>query len=223
MGRNAQEKNAIIFNPRCKKWDCPYCGEQNREYWIHQAQRGATILLMEGAQFQFVTLTSRGYSTPASSIYFFSQNWPKLRKRASSQTNGWKPVTGVSWAYFLVPERHKSGVLHAHLIAATHIEGERWWKDNAWASGFGHQVKVKPMIDVSSAIGYVTKYLTKSAGDITWPKDFRRVRHSQNWPIDKEKPLDGWVWETVSEDVCWIEKGALINMGWQVIDKRPDG
>lgn len=176
--------------------------------------------MSEAQTLQFVTLTSRSYTTPNSSIYFFKQNWPKLRKRMADQTNSWSPITGVEWAYFLVPERHKSGVLHAHLIAATHVDGKSYWKKQAWASGFGYQIDVAQIDSVTQVANYVTKYIHKGAGAEEWPKGFRRVRHSQNWPIANEKPLEGWEWDTYKNPrTVWIEKHALIDMGWEVVDK----
>ena len=107
-----------------------------------------------------------------------------------------------------------------HVVASTHLEGEYWWKENAFACGFGYIVDVEPMIDPLGAALYVAKYLHKDAGGQKWPKHFRRVRHSQNWPIAHEKPLEGWEWEAFSADMCWQEKHALIDMGWNVQDKR---
>lgn len=220
FGTRKETKTAILFNPRCNSWDCDYCFQEKKENWIHQAARGATVLQSEGASLQFITLTSRGYTTPVTSLHFFRENWPRLRKRASSLTKSWVPFTGISWAYFLVPERHQSGVLHAHLIAATHLNGKRWWKDAAHASGFGHQVDLVEMVNAKSCAGYVAKYLHKDAGGLSWPKGFMRVRHSQNWPISRPKKDEAWEWETYKNPfTIWTEKHALIDMGWTVIDK----
>lgn len=221
FGVNREEQTAMIFNPRCKLWSCDYCAELNKEYWIAQAQRGAIVLTSEGQQLQFVTLTSRGYATPNKSVYFFKKNWPKMRKRMANRTKEWEPFTGIKWAYFLVPERHKSGVLHAHLIAATHISGETVWKKQAHQSGFGYMIDVQEMVTPLLAATYVSKYLHKGMGAEVWPKGFMRVRHSQNWPITKEKPLEGWEWKTYkNENTVWLEKHALLDMGWHVVDKR---
>lgn len=220
FGKDKQKKMALLFNPSCNQWKCAHCGEIKKLDWIHQAERGASILLMDGAELQFITLTSRGYTTPTSSLYFMKKNWPKLRKRAADLTNGWEPWSGYRWAYFLVPERHKSGVLHAHLIAATHIAALRWWKDNAYASGFGYQVDIAEMVTPADCAGYVAKYLHKDAGGIEWPKGFMRVRHSQNWPIAREKKNEDWEWQSYrNPKTVWLEKHALIDMGWNVLDK----
>lgn len=221
FGKNNEDRTALLFSPRCKQWSCDYCAELNKDYWIHQATRGTLIITSEGRDMQFITITSRPYATPNTSLYFFKQNWPKLNRRAKYHTNKWNETHGIEWAYFLVPERHKTGVLHAHILAATHISHKKFWRDWAHQSGFGYIIDVKQMINPKQAAGYVSKYLHKGKGAELWPKGFMRVRHSRNWPIVGEKPLDGWAWETyASEDTVWLEKNALIDMGWQVIDKR---
>lgn len=223
FGMNRIEKMAILFNPRCKQWNCPYCSELNRQYWVQQATRGTIIITSEGREVQFVTVTSRNYATPASSLYFFKQNWPKLSRRMKYKTNLWKEYAGKDWAYFLVPERHKSGVLHAHILAASHISSEKIWKDAAWQAGFGYIVDVEELVTPAGAARYVAKYLTKQSEFGDWPRGFMRVRHSRNWPIAQEGEDELWDWSTYkNEDTVWIEKMSLINMGWEVKDLRED-
>jgi len=217
VGRNVAEKSAMFFHPRCKQWSCDYCAEINKDYWIHQAARGSILITSEERDLQFVTLTSRKYTTQNSSLYFLKQNWPKLNRRAKYHT---EKTTGAIWSYFLVPEHHQSGVAHFHMIAATPLSGAKWWHDTAWQTGFGYIVDVQPMIDAQGASAYVAKYLHKGSGGEVWPKGFMRVRHSRNWPMAKERPLEGWEWETIAdENTVWIEKNALLNMGWNVVDK----
>lgn len=221
LGKNKNERIAMLFNPRCKQWSCDYCAEINRDYWIHQAMRGTLLITSEGRDVQFVTLTSRGYATVNSSLYFFKQNWPKLNRKLKYHTNKWQGHFGYKWDYFLVPEHHKSGVAHFHILAATLYNEKKTWRDFAFSSGFGFIVDVDPLVDPSRAAHYVSKYLHKGAGAEQWPKGFMRVRHSQNWPISHEKQMDGWVWDTYkNNDTVWIEKNALINMGWEVKDMR---
>lgn len=219
IGHNRTESKGILFNPSCKSWNCDYCSEELKDNWIHQAARGSMILEENGSQLQFVTLTSRGYATPNKSIYFFKENWPKLRKRIAANTKEWTPFTGCEWAYFLVPERHKSGVLHCHLVASTHICAESVWKRHAFETGFGYVIDVQEMITPLLAATYVAKYLHKGMGAEVWPKGFRRVRHSQNWPITKPKIDERWEWMTIkNKDTVWFEKNAMIDMGWHVVD-----
>lgn len=224
FGKNSTEKTALLFNPRCKTWNCDYCAELNKDFWIHQAMRGVLVITSEGRDVQFVTLTSRPYATPTTGLYFFKQNWPKLNRKLKYHTDKYRGNLGYEWAYFLVPEKHKSGVVHCHILAATLYNTESSWKDFALKSGFGWKVDVQPLVSPAKAASYIAKYLHKDAGKEAWPPGFRRVRHSYNWPVAQEKPLEGWEWDTTSNDEeVWLEKNALLDMGWEVADKREDG
>lgn len=120
----------------------------------------------------------------------------------------------------MVPERHKSGVVHCHILAATIYDTERSWKDFAFSSGFGWKVDVQPLVTPTKASKYISKYLHKGVGAETWPRGFRRVRHSHNWPISEEQAMPGWEWETMKNDyTIWQEKNAFLDLGWKVIDK----
>lgn len=219
FGKHQGDKKAVLFNPRCKSWTCDFCSEQNKADWIEIATRGAIILTSHGYPMQFVTLTSRPYATPTTSLYFFKQNWPKLRKKAATVTKEWEIVTGTEWAYFLVPERHKTGVLHAHVLVTTHLNDVRWWKGAAFASGFGYMASVETLVTPIIAARYVAKYLHKGKGAEEWPKGFRRVRTSQNWPKAQPAPMEGWQWDTYRNlNTVWWEKLALIDLGWHVQD-----
>jgi len=219
MGVNTIEKKAVFFHPKCGQWSCPVCSEENKQYWVHQAARGSQILLSEGNWLQFLTLTGRGYFTVNSSLYFFKENWPKMRKRIEYITRKYEPLTGTKFAYLLIPERHESGKLHCHAILSTPLMLERWYKTNAHQCGFGYMAHVTPIFDSGTAVAYATKYLTKNAGDEDWPKGFRRVRHSQNWEIAHQQQNELWDWQTISENALFIEKGSLINQGFYVVDK----
>jgi hypothetical protein len=222
MGRNEIEKKAVFFHPDCGQWDCPYCGEMKKAEWVHQAQRGSQILISGGNMMQFVTLTSKGGLTPGKSIYFFRQNFPKFRKRLSRITEKWSDITGTQFAYFVVPERHKSGVLHMHGLFTTFMDLKRWYKDTANECGFGYMADVQNVETSGEAVGYITKYIGKDFGGITWPKGFMRVRHSLTWPIANPAKDELWDWLAIQEKDVWIEKNALIDLGYYVIDRSED-
>jgi hypothetical protein len=220
LGRNNEQKSAIFFNPACGMWSCPVCGERKKEDWVHQAARGSQLLTMGGNDLQFVTLTSRSYATPNKSIYFFKQNWPKLRKRIAYYTNMWEGETGRKMAYFMVPERHKSGVLHSHMVVATHIRSKTSWKKIAWETGFGYILDVQNVDSPAMVANYIAKYLGKHINDEQWPKGFMHVRHSQNWPMARETSLDGWLWDNYrSRDQAMIDLLDLQVNGWNLIDR----
>jgi len=77
---------------------------------------------------------------------------------------------------------------------------KRWLKDNARSCGFGYQCDVSVFDNddaIKFAVWYTTKYLSKSLEITQWPKHFRRIRTSRNWPVlpddsDFERPILDW-------------------------------
>jgi len=216
VGINHDQKKAILFNPRCKSWDCPYCAEQNKQDWLLRGFRGAALLAQDGLELRFITLTSRPYATPTKSLYYFQQNWPKLVRRAAYHTN---KIDGKAWHFFLIPEQHKTGVLHAHMIATTYLK-TKWWKDNAYKTGFGYMAKSDQIKEPALVVGYITKYLGKSIEYTQWPKGFRRVRTDRSWPKTPEIPTPGWEWATHNDESAWFEFYLLTDYGYEISDRR---
>ena len=216
VGINAEKKEAVIFNPRCKSWKCPYCAEKNSQDWQYRVLKGALELSAQGHALRFITLTSRTYATPTTSLYYFKQNWPKLQRRAKYNTE--KNGAGL-WTYIIIPEQHKTGVLHCHLIATTDLTS-RWWHDNGYACGFGFQNKSIPVENPVGCAGYVTKYLAKSIAYNQWPPKFRRIRASQKWPVVAKPKPEGWEYKAHTDESAWFEYFLLKDYGYKVTDQR---
>lgn len=211
MGVNEQHKMAVMFNPSCKSWSCPICGPRNAENWSYAGMVGAYSLLEQGTMV-FCTVTSRPYATVTQSLYFFKQNWPRLRKRITVKNGG-------KFEYLLVPERHKTGVLHAHFVANIAVT-RRWLKDNAYQCGFGYQAKVDVVEHAPGVAAYMTKYIAKSLQFTEWPANFRRVRTSQGWPMPVEQvPLPGWEW-TPRQYITEEEIEDLLERQFAIHDRR---
>jgi len=216
VGINKDKKTATIFNPRCGSWKCPYCAQLNSDEWQHRVLSGALELENQGHELRFITLTSRPYATPNSSLYFFKQNWPKLQRRAKYHTekNGKE-----TWSFILIPERHKTGVLHCHLVATTPLT-TRWWHEHGYKCGFGYENHSKLVKYAVGTAGYVAKYLSKSIEVTDWPPKFRRIRASRNWP-QVVKPQDSaWEYKIHSEESAWFEYFLLKDYGYEVTDRR---
>ena len=216
VGTNKIKKTCIIFNPDCKKWSCPHCSQKNLAEWLHNGIRGAMLLQQNGNELRFVTVTSRAHASPVQSLYYFKENWPRLNARMKYHA---AKQNGPKLEYYLIPERHKTGVLHFHMLATTQLK-ERWFKDNAYKCGFGYEAKSKPVSDVLLASSYITKYLTKSIAFTRWPKGFRRVRTSRGWPMTKPKKDTAWEWQAHTEKSAWFERYLLNDAGYHIIDNR---
>lgn len=218
-GVNHDERRAVFFRPRCKMWACPYCAEVNKKLWTFRAFHGAAVLSgtepllgnttnfasareefassqcaikPQDSLMSFLTLTSHRDLGPAASTAVFGSAWNNLLRRARH--------SGSQGQYFMVPERHKDGRLHAHAIETFNL-GTRWWKDNAAEVGLGYIAEEAVARSAAGAAYYAGKYLAKSLDVATWPRGWRRVRTSRGWPKapDKEQP-PGWVWLPLPRD-----------------------
>lgn len=170
---------AILFQPRCKLWKCPACAQINKRLWTMRALSGASQLIEQGETINMLTLTSHGRLNAPETVWVFRHAWPALYKRARRAAGGLH--------YFMIPERHKDGRLHIHALSSANL-GSRWWKDNGAQTGLGYMNEEEPCKDDKAAGLYVAKYIGKQLDGLNdWPKRFRRVRRSNNWP--KMPPL----------------------------------
>lgn len=191
---NTQALVGAAYQPRCGQWSCPYCADLNRDEWAYVGTFGALNLPSHAPQLQFVTITSRGYVSAVQSIAIFKTAWPKLIRRIAYRQDS-KPE------YLLIPEHHKSGKLHAHFLITSVYHSQHWWHDQAFLTGLGYQAKAKPVRDPVEAGHYVTKELTKQLTGRPWPRSFRRVRHSQGWPMPPQKEnTPDWEFEVAQNE-----------------------
>lgn len=178
------KKRILIYRPGCGLWTCPGCRKRLQRYWILRVGRGVQEYAKDGGLFQFVTVTSHEkLKTMQATVGIWPKAWSKLYNRIKYNTAG-------KVHYVLVPELHKNGRLHAHLIVESQAP-QRWWKDAARKSGLGFMAEAEKLEGEWAAAWYVSKYLGKDLGDFDWPKGFRRIRTSQAWPeLEKMKGGD---------------------------------
>lgn len=211
VGRDESSRSAFVFKPDCGLWSCEHCAQTKADMWKLTAYYGATKFISEGKSVAFITLTSRGGKgrTREASIAALSKAWPRLRDYARY----WQDEI----EYLMIPEQHKSGVVHAHLIA-TNVLTKRWWKDFGHRAGFGYMNDMKPMSEAGYVPSYVAKYLGKDVHRIQWPKGFRRVRASQGWPrVSELAAPEGYEYEVFRDRgaVAW-EIYLLRDIGYDV-------
>jgi len=153
---------------------------------------GAQLLIAEGREIDFLTLTSHEGLSPAMTIKVFRHAWDQLNKRIRRAS--------PDYQYLCIPEQHQDGRLHAHLIETTKL-GTRWYKDNARECGLGYMAEESKVYSPEGAAWYVVKYLSKNMLDARWPEDFRRVRTSRGWPKLPELDIvPGWLWRPLPRD-----------------------
>jgi hypothetical protein len=189
VGENREQRRAVLFRPACGLWSCPVCAQANKARWTVRAYNGSKELIAAGREVDFLTLTSHEKLSPESTRRVFAHAWDQLNKRIRREVPG--------FAYLLVPEQHKDGRLHAHLIETSHLS-KRWYKDNARECGLGYEVDIDGIRSPEGAAWYVAKYVGKGLESTAWPRGFRRVRTSRNWPpMPILPPLIGWTWRAL--------------------------
>jgi hypothetical protein len=212
---NHAEKRVVYFRPRCKSWQCPYCGVINTRAWAARAYHGATLLAGAGHDVYFLTLTSSPKLAAIGTLKVFPKAWAKLSTRARR--------SAPEGQYLMVPELHQDGRLHVHALVTWDMD-ERWWKDNAAQCGLGYMAKLIVVAEPGIAAWYLTKYLSKSLGVAAWPENFRRVRTSQGWPAMPEMPEpEGWTFSKLPKgEALNVAAARQVKAGYEVLVAKHD-
>jgi hypothetical protein len=178
-----------IVQPGCKMWDCPHCSRRKARQWAVKVYTGIEKFQGdEPAIWHFVTLTSHWKLKTFDSTLAV---WPKAWAKLSTRMRRAAKVNGQIMRYVLIPEKHKDGRLHSHMmvnqpfgivISRNNTFYSKWLRDNAVACGLGFQADIQPLGTPARAAFYTTKYIAKGLDLDDWPKHLRRIRTSQGWP-----------------------------------------
>lgn len=197
-----------FYQPPCKCWDCASCARQNMFRWAARIGEGYKYYRESGIDgWAFVTLTSNPkLKNLRQTLWVWPKAWAKFSTRMRRKYPGVR--------YVLLPEMHKNGRLHIHMIASHGITAT-WVHKNAYACGLGYQDDAAPVEESNRAVWYTVKYLSKALGAEEWPKHIRRVRTSQKWPElenDPEIVDDTLVWEYLttypSDGLTYLAEGV---------------
>lgn len=153
--------------------------------------------------------------------------------------SSWRARTkakGGKWCYVQVTERQARGHPHSHILTTAnpfdlylgHVFKERepclyspanareialrsdWLEGAIVKAGLGPQYDISIASSAEGASRYVAKYLFKqSMYENTWPKSWKRVRYSQNFPRLPERETDSFVLLS-DEDWRWLGRRASI-------------
>lgn len=222
-------REAVFTRLRCKMWACDYCSKKNASIWrAFLNQRLPDI----SSEWWLVTLTASSLTRGAlESLTNIRDNLERLYKRI-------KAVFG-SIEFVRVYERHPSSLaIHAHLIMsglAPYVANgfsvkhrpmaigvssraarcgywsvRTWFKKVCQECGMGYIVDVKLLTgEVSFAVWYVTKYLTKSQQDLHVPY----LRHVQTSGGIGGPKTEKQEWKT-----CAYITSEMFQAGTRVID-----
>jgi len=198
----------------CNDWTCPRCGQQRAREEYGRIVAGARALGKDHKLYM-LTITCKGkemdYET-AQNGYLEWTNRLLTRLRMASKR------AGNLWAYASVTERQTRQHPHSHFLTTFCPDdtipvkkGEQKYfytqettfraKHNTLQTrslelacnqcGLGWQYDLSELESIEGASRYVAKYLFKDTVFSTvWPKGWRRVRYSQNWPKLPELKTD---------------------------------
>lgn len=210
LGKHHVKRLAVIFKPRCKRWQCEYCAKANRAKWVLRGIHGTKELMARGESLSFITITSHEKLSPGRTIEVLPNAWNKLR-------NHWQR-TMDDIQYILTPHQHRDGRVHIHFITNRGVY-ERWWKEKARSSGLGYMAKDSGQVESPEHAGaYLMKYISKQLETYDWKKGFRRVRTSQKWPQLPPLARDqNWSFSVLAANTSLDEKArALSQDGYRV-------
>lgn len=210
-----------LYKPRCGLWSCTPCAHENKRQWAARIAHGVDVYQHQGYdQWAFVTLTAhesrRGFEASQHDLW---EAWPLLRTARRKKARG-------QILYARIPERHKDGTLHLHMVTHPSM-GKKWWKDESRRRGLGYMQDERPLRDPALAAWYVSKYLAKGLDSEHWPRDLRRITTSVGWPHlphgGEHLEVDQWErLQTIlsSEELAqWIEAtdgvtAVVLGKGW---------
>jgi len=171
----ADKKEYLMYQPRCKLWSCEPCANINRLLWQARIGYGYEYYNLIGIDgWRMLTITSHPRArTFEQCLHIWKNAWTRLSSRMRNQC--------PKFRYVLLPELHKDDRLHWHMVASGDIT-QRWLKDNSAACGLGYMAESTKIRETMEAIGYVSKYVSKSIYQTKWPSNMRRISTSQKWP-----------------------------------------
>lgn len=201
----------------CNDWNCPRCGQQRAREEYGRIVVGAREVALKHNLY-FMTITCRGKEMSieeAEGGYLGWTNSLLTRLRTSAKRKN------IAWYYASVTERQTRKHPHSHYITtycpddvspikegdrkyfytteeyftAKHDTLQTEYLERACVEcGLGNQYDLSGMRDIEGGSRYAAKYLFKaSAFNTVWPKGWRRVRYSQNWPKLPEKTSTSFI------------------------------
>lgn len=184
----------------CNSWQCPRCSTIRARHEYGNIVHGAKALY-EQYPLWFVTLTMRGKDLDLSTA---DDQYYQMTNRLLAAWRAHTKTIGQHWAYVQVTERQKRGAAHSHLICTMtprdtepYATGEylpngalakrsgyfsRWLMNSAVKAGLGRMIDISRVDSPHGAGSYVAKYLFKDIQCQQWPKHWKRIRYSRNWP-----------------------------------------
>jgi hypothetical protein len=145
----------------CDLWTCPSCGPSK----VHKLAQLASAAEPK----RFVTLSKVGEDLRTS--YERLKTLSKALRRA-----------GMAWEYLGVPERHRNGFWHFHLLQRGDYIPQRVLSERAESAGMGRVVHIRRIEGDRQAVAYLVKYMSKQEPSPGLKHTKRYVTSRGFWP-----------------------------------------
>lgn len=199
------DKQYGIARGCCNHWDCPRCGQLRARENYGRIVEG----VRQFAKYEliwFYTITCRGRHLSRQDALDGYLTW------TNNFLTAFRAITKrrkFIWSYVQVTELQKRGHPHSHILSTAPppdvyesisrkweigADGKRrylkvsklqsrWFDEIMRSSGLGEQYDISLVNTAEGASRYVAKYLFKDTiFTSTWPKNWKRIRYSQNFP-----------------------------------------
>lgn len=233
FGYQIEGKKWGVVQGCCNDWLCPRCGQQRAREEYGRIVAGAREMARKNTLY-LLTITCRGKELSYDDAERGYLQWTNnFLTRIRTQTKR----SGGQWAYASVTERQERKHPHSHFIttycptdAILVKKGEGKYYSTVHARfpakhdtlqseileractecGLGYQYDISRLASVEAGSRYAAKYLFKAGiFETVWPKGWRRVRYSQNWPKLPEVKSNAMLLLT-NEDWNNLARKALI-------------
>jgi len=211
-----REKTYGVVQGCCNDWHCPRCGIMRAKHEYGRIVEGCKTL-SEEHDLWFITITCRGKEMSKRDA---DENYGTWTNTLLTRWRTYSTRHHQTWSYAQVTERQKRGHPHSHILTtftppdAVYGTKRKWEVDNTGTRryvekeailseyvrrscadvGLGDQYDVSRVASVEAASRYVAKYLFKDTiFNTEWPKGWRRVRYSQNFPRLAREKSEAWV------------------------------
>lgn len=211
QSENTDSKAWMVKQGCCNHWDCPKCGivRAKSEYW--RIVQGSAEVVKQGYTLYFITVTTRGADMSLEEAEKGYAVWTNrfltnLRTKSRRRNTYWCYVQVTERQRRGHPHSHILATFEPLDIRDS--EGEifygvkkQWdasdgnpraeWHDALRSdelqsavcdAGLGEQYDISEVRNIGAVSRYIGKYLFKSSMLTVWPKNWRRVRYSNNWP-----------------------------------------
>lgn len=222
LAMNEKSEEILLARLGCGQWTCEYCARKLRNQWRARIINAINNL---GGNWSWFTLTAHSKKRGAvKSIENLRGAWDTLMKRMKRKYG--------QFEYIRVYEQHKDGSFHIHAIANFHFDDikkrkpkngknvnySKWLAKTAKDLLIGYYTHADNIPETAHGgyvASYVTKYMTKMAGEfIDYLGRVRRIQPSQGFP---KLPKNGEKWQFKAH---WDIDNAIAaqNAGKRVID-----